>query len=225
MRPAGLTAVCIISLCLGVLGGFSLLAGCVGLVAQPFMMDAMQNFMKGMGGAQSPQMQQQLEQQRVVMQETLVVQQRWMPFMILAMVILAVAVVGLIVGAVKGLRLKRMAHRWMIFGMATAMVHALVAGYVGYGSQVESQAIVMRHFNQTVQTSPGMANPAAKAMANNMMQAGTGIGMVIVFGWVLLKCGYYAIAIWYLLTPPIRKLFEGDGSERAIIDALSDRPV
>jgi hypothetical protein len=58
-----------------------------------------------------------------------------------------------------------------------------------------------------------------------MMQAGTAIGLAFAFGWALAKCGMYGVCIWYLLTPRVRRLLEGDGSERAIIDALSEAPT
>jgi hypothetical protein len=225
MRPAGLTAVCIITLCFGVLGGFSLFGGCLSIAAQPLMLKFVGGATQKLVSANTPQMQQKLEQQQAVMKETLAVQRQWLPFMIVGLVILAVAVVSLIVGAIKGLNLRPMAHRWMITGMTAAIVHAFISTFVAYRTQMESQEISFRHFNQALQTTPGATNPAAQAMANNMMQVGTSLGLVVIFGWTLLKCGYYLIAIWYLLTLRIRQLFESDGSDQAVIDALSDAPT
>jgi hypothetical protein len=59
---------------------------------------------------------------------------------------------------------------------------------------------------------------------NSSMQLSMAIAMTFAFGWGLVKCITYAFSIWYLLTPQIRRLLEGDGSERAIIDALSETP-
>jgi hypothetical protein len=229
MRPAGLTAVCILSLAFGVLGGFSFVGGVVATFLQPVILDMTEWMQAKIISAQPAQMQKQFDQQlagqKQMMRETMAVQQRWMPIMIGSMLVLGAAAVALIVGAIKGLGLKRQAHYWMIAGMSAGILHALMSGYVGAGIQQESQVITMRYLNQTTQSTPGGANPAARAMMTNAAQAGTAFGMVIVFGWALLKCGCYATCIGYLLTPRIRKLFESDGSERSIIDALSAKPT
>ena len=224
MRPSGLTAVCVICLVMGALGCFPLLFGCIGLVAQPMINEVTQDFVRGMAG-NSPQVQQQLDQQESMMQEVMAIQREWMPYSIAAMVFLAVAVVGMIVGAILGLNLKRMAHVWMITGMVAAIAHGLIGGYVGYTIQRDSQAIVMRNMNQAMQAGPAPAPPAAKAMANSAMQAGQAVGLMFMVFWLLVKCGTYGTCSWYLLTPKIRQLFEGDGSERAVIDALSEPPT
>ncbi|MBL8849213.1 MAG: hypothetical protein JNG89_05995 [Planctomycetaceae bacterium] len=228
MRPAGLTAVCILSLVFGVLGGFSFVGGVMATFLQPVILDMTEWMQAKIVSAQPPQMQQQFNQQlagqQQMMRETVAVQRRWMPVMLGSLLIVGAAAVALIVGAIKGLGLKPRAHHWLIAGMAAGILHALLSGYVGAGIQQESQVITMRYVNQTLQASPGGANPAARAMTTNFAQAGTAIGMAFIFGWALLKCGIYAVGIGYLLTPRIRQLFEGDGSERAIIDALSAKP-
>ena len=229
MRPAGLTAVCLLSLALGVLGGFSFIGGVVTTFLQPVILDATEWMQGQIVSSQPPQMQQQFSQQlagqKQMMRETIDVQRRWMPVMFVSLLILAATAVALIVGAIKGLGLKPRAHHWMIAGMAGGILHALVSGYVGAGVQHESQMITMRYVNQTLQATPGGTTPAARSMTTNIAQAGAAIGMVFIFGWALLKSGIYGTCIWYLLTPRIRALFEGDGSERAIIDALSPKPT
>lgn len=225
MRPAGLTAVCIISLILGLFGSLAVLLGCVGLIAQPAIMKMSQDFQKSVVTSQSPQVQQQLQQQEAMMNQMAAVQKKWMVPSAAAMLIAVVAVVGLIVGSIKGLYLKPQAHKWMIAGMTAGIVHALVASYIGYATQRDTQGIVMQQMNQTMQAAPGGMPPGAAAMTNSAMQASMAISFAFIFGWAFVKCAYYATAIWYLLTPRIRRLFEGDGSDRAIIDALSEQPT
>jgi hypothetical protein len=227
MRPAGLTAVCIISLCLGVLGTFGLLAGCFGLVAQPMIMQWSRDFQKSITQNQSsPQLQQMQEQQEAMLEELQTIQRKWLIPSVAGLGIAAVAVIGLIVGAIKGLSMKPYAHKWLIIGMSAAIIHSLVASFVGYVTQRETQVIMVRQMNQTMQqNTPGGMPPGATALTTNAMQLGAAIGMVLIFGWMLVKCGFYTIGIWYLLTPRIRQLFEGDGSDRAVIDALSDAPT
>lgn len=225
MRPAGLTAVCIISLILGLFGSLALLAGCGGLIFQSTIMKMSQDFQKSVVTSQAPQVQQQLQQQEAMMNQITQVQKKWIVPSAAAMLIAAVAVAGLIVGAIKGLYLKPNAHKWMIAGMTAGIVHALAAAYIGYATQRDTQGIVMQQMNQTMQNAPGGMPPGAQAVTNSAMQASMAIGVAFVFGWAFAKCAYYATAIWYLLTPRIRRLFEGDGSDRAIIDALSEQPT
>lgn len=224
MRPAGLTAVCIIAIVMGVIGAFTNLLGVIGMVIQPYMSDFMQMFMSGMPG-QPAQVQQQLEQQRVIMDDMAAIQQQWMPFIVAAMVVLMAAVLCMIYGGIQGLRLKPKAHWWMIGGMCAAMLHGMINGYYTYGTQRDSHPVMVRHMNQTLQAGGAPAPPAARAMTNSAMQFGTAIGLVFIILWIMVKCCLYGSCIWYLLTPKIRQLFESDGSDRAIIDALSEAPT
>jgi len=225
MRPAGLTAVCIIALCLGVLGAMGVVVGLGGLVLQPAIQRWSTDMQKNLPGGQTPQMQQQLERQQVMMKEMEAVMHKWIVPSLIATGICVVAVIGLIVGSVKGLNLRPMAHKWLIVGMSAGIIHTLVGGYVGLGTQRESQLVTQRFMDQTLQSGPAATAPGAKAIMNSTMQMTMVLAMVMVFGWGLLKCITYAFSIWYLLTPPIRRLFEGDGSEQAVIDALSATPT
>lgn len=229
MRPAGLTAVCVISLVLGGLGSLSLLCGCVNTMFQSVMMDAslgMQDWIKNL---QPPQMRQQMakqwEHQDELMQEVAAIQANWRIISIALLLILAVAAVGLIGGAIKGLNLRPRAHHWMIIGMSAGILHGLFAAYRDTGIQRETQVLTIRHMEKTLQSMPGGPNPQSRVMTSSAMQLTGTLAAVIYYGWALVKCTTYATCIWYLLTPRIRQLFEGDGSERAVIDALSDTPT
>jgi hypothetical protein len=225
MRPAGLTAVCIIALCLGVMGGMGIVVGTVGLVLQPAIQKWATDLQKGLPGAQSAQGQKQAELQQNMMKELEPVTRKWLIPSIIGSTVCLVAVVCLIVGSIKGLNLRPMAHQWLIIGMSTGILHALVAGYVGHSVQRETQMVTMRYLDQTFQAGPAAKAPGAKAVVNSTMQISVVLGMVMIYGWGLVKCTFYAFSIWYLLTPQIRRLFEGDGSERALIDALSEAPT
>lgn len=228
MRPAGLTAVCLIALIFGVLGGFGFVGGIATTFLQPVIMDLTKWVQGKVLSVQPAQMQKQLEQtlagQEQLMRETVALQRGWLPLLSVNLLILGGAAVALVVGAVKGLGMKPRAHYWMIAGMTAGIVHALLVGYVGVRIQRETAPITQRYVNQTLQGTPGGANPAARMMANNMAQAGAAIGFAFVFGWALVKCATYITCMGFLLTPRIRKLFEGDGSDRAVIDALSQAP-
>jgi hypothetical protein len=229
MRPAGLTAVCVISLILGILGGLALGGGCITTFAQPYVMKVSEAFQEWVLRMQPPQMHKQFAQQRaqqkVMMEETMAVQRPWRPYLIAGLAILTAAVVGLCVGSVKCLRLKPRAHTWLIVGMSAGILHALISSYVGYGIARDTQPIAIKYVNQMQQTIPGPGAPAARAASSAAMQISAVVTMVLVFGWALVKCGFYGIGVCYLLTPRIRRLFEGDGSERAVIDALSETPT
>ena len=225
MRPAGLTAVCVIALCLGVMGAMGVVVGIGGLVLQPAIQRWAADFQKNMPGGQSPQAQKQFEAQQEMMKEMDVVVRKWIVPSLVGTAICVVAVIGLIVGSIKGLNLRPMAHKWMIVGMSAGILHALLAGYVGLGTQRDSQAVTQRFMDQTLQAGPAATAPGAKAIMSSTMQMTTVLAMVMVFGWGLIKCTTYAFSIWYLLTPRIRQLFESDGSERAVIDALSEKPT
>lgn len=226
MRPAGLTAVCIISLIVGVLGGFAVVAGCGGLMFRSTIMKLSQDFQKTVmsGAPQTPQLQQMQKQNEAMMNELVKVQNKWIVPGVAAMFVSAAAVVGLIVGGIRGLNLKPRAHLWMIVGFSAGILHALIASYIGYATQHDTQAIMVQQMNQAMLTVPGSAPPGARAMTSSAMQAGAAIGFAFIFGWAFLKCAAYATCIGYLLTPRNRKLFEGDGSDRAVIDALSAPP-
>lgn len=229
MRPTGLTAVCLIAMALGVLGGFSLFTSIVATFLQPAILDFTEWMQAKIMSVQPAQMQQQFAQQmasqKQMMQEMIAIQRGWMLYLVAGLVVLAATATALIVGGIKGLRLRPRAHYWMIAGFSAGILHALISTFVGIAIQRESEPITMKYVNQSMQTNPAMANPAARAMMTNASQAGATIGYAFLFGWALLKCGAYATCIGYLLTPRNRRLFEGDGSERAIIDALSDKPT
>jgi hypothetical protein len=225
MRPPGLTAVCIIALCLGVMGAMGIVVGIGGLVLQPAIQKWSTDLQKSLPGAQTPQGQKQAELQQNMMKELEPLTRRWLIPSLIGSAICLVAVVCLITGSIKGLNLRPMAHKWLIIGMSAGILHALVGGYVGHAVQRETQILTMRYMDQTLQSGPAAKAPGAKALMNSTMQLTMVIGMVMTFGWGLVKCIFYAFGIWYLLTPMIRRLLEGDGSERAVIDALSATPT
>lgn len=229
MRPAGLTAVCIISYVLGFTGSLALLCGCANTLFQSAIMEASLGVQNWFDNLQPPQMQQQMakhyEYERELMQEFAAIQANWLVISVALLLVLAVAVVGLIGGAIKGLNLSPRAHHWMIVGMSVGIVHGLFGAYRDAGIQRESQVLSLRHMERTLQATPGGANPQARAMTSSAMQVTSTLSAVLYWGWALVKCTTYAICIWYLLTPRIRQLFEGDGSERAVIDALSETPT
>jgi len=227
MRPAGLTAVCVISLILGLVGGLALVVRGAAYVAQPFLMKVAADFQQSVT-RQSPQMQEMQKHQEAMNQEIAAIQRRWLVPSIAGNLIAAVAAVGLVVGAVRGLHMKPRAHILLIAGMAAGILHGLMASSIGYATARETQPIMQRHMTLATQNVGAGLPPAARAMqtsmTNSMMQVGTALGFVFIFGWTFVKCAVYAVCIWYLQTPRIRKLFEGDGSDRAVIDALSDAP-
>lgn len=229
MRPAGLTAVCVLALCLGVLGGGGLLVGCVSTFAQPLVMKVSESFQEWVLAFQPAQLRQQMAKQRELqkgmLDELAVIQRPWKPYQIVNLLLLAVAVTGLLVGAVKGLKLRPRADKWLMTGMITGVLYSLLASYIAYGTARETQPIAAKYTNMTLQSVPAGSAPAARAASAAAMKVTAAFTMIMVFGWAVAKCTYYAIGIWYLRTPRIRQLFEGDGSERAVIDALSDTPT
>jgi len=228
MRPAGLTAVCIICLIVGLFGSLGLLLSCAGYIAQPMLMKLSSDFQKTLT-PRTAQTQQEQQLQETMMQDIAAIQRKWLIPSLAATFVAAVAMAGLIIGAIRGLHLRRMAHAWLIAGMAAAILHAFIASYIGYVTQREIQPIMAQQMTQAMQNAAPGAPPAARAMTSGMMssamQVSTAMGMMFIFGWTLLKCAFFAVGIWYLLTPRIRALFEGDGSDRAVIDALSDAPT
>lgn len=225
MRPAGLTAVCIIALCLGVMGAMGVVVGIGGLVLQPAIQKWSTDLQKSLPGAQTPQGQKQAELQQQMMKELEPVTRKWLIPSLAVSGICVVAVIGLIVGSIKGLNLRPKAHKWLIVGMTAGILHTLLGGYVQVAAQRDTLPVTQRFMDQTLQSGPAATAPGAKAIMNSTMQMSMALAMVFAFGWGLVKCITYAFSIWYLLTPRIRRLFEGDGSEQAVIDALSETPT
>lgn len=202
MRPTGLSAICIISLVLGVLGASGLLMGCFGLLMQPAMM----RFVEQMQQNLPPQPGVQTQDPLAIHREAMAIQARWRGVLIAGFVLQAAAVSGLIFGGIQGLRLKRAAHKWLIAGMLIGILHAGVSAYAGYAMQRESRALVMR----SMQTAPGgmPPPPAVRGMMTQIMQLSEAVALLQTFGWAAIKCGFFGVGIWYLSQRHIRRLLE-----------------
>jgi hypothetical protein len=201
MRPGGLIAVCVIALCLGLLGLFGATMQCLGAVLQSAILDFAQNLQPG--GMPGPQFQQQLQLQ----QEIMAVQSRWLPFTIGLTVLNAIASLSLIVASILGFCLNPRTNQWFVPTLSCAIVHSLLYVVLTAGMQHEMQAVMAKQMAQMMQQGGTPPPPGSALMMSNAMKASSAIGIAVVGGWALLQIVFYATALWYLLQQDVRSLF------------------
>lgn len=212
MRPAGLTAVCVIGLVLGVLGGLGLLMSCGGLILQPFMQDAVMQFQRSLPGS-NPQVQQQLDMQAAIQRDVLAVQARWRPWLIAGMVLQLATVVLLLAGCIRGLALKHGAHRWIVAAMLVGILQSILQTGVFWATQRETTAIMSRSMAQIMRGTPGAPMPPGMPqMMSGMMNFSATITIMAFAAWGLAKVGYYVFGACYVLTPSVRRLYAAEGT-------------
>lgn len=208
MRPAGLTAICIIGLVLGILGGFGLLTSCGGMIMQPIMQDAMEQLQRSLPGSPA-QVQQQLDMQTTIQRDVLAVQARWRPWLIAGMVLQLATVSLLLIGSIRGLGLKRGAHRWLAAAMLCGIVQSILQTGIFWVTQRETTAILSRTMPQIMKGTPGAPMPPGMPqMMSSMMNFSATITIMAFAIWGLAKVGYYVTAACYVLTRRIRLLFD-----------------
>ncbi len=218
MRPGGLTAVCVIALCLGILGLFGATMQCLGAVLQSVILDFAQNLQPG--GLPGPQFQQQLQMQ----QEIMAVQSRWLPFTIGLTVLNAIASVSLIVASSLGFCLNPRTNQWFVPTLICAIVYSLLNVVLQAGMQHEMQAVMSKQMAQMMQQGGVPPPPGAAPVMSNAMKMGSAIGMAFVGGWALLQIVFYATALWYLLQQDVRNLFTPPSLDELAAEATIGGP-
>jgi hypothetical protein len=199
MRPGGLTAVCVIGLCLGILGLFGATTQCLGAVLQSVIWDFAQGLQQGVP---APQVQQQMQMQ----QEIMAVASRWMPFTVAAFVLNAIASGLLVAGSILGLRLSPRTNRWLVPGLICAILQALLGVGLQAIVQHDTQRVMARMMPQMIQQG-GAAAPQAAAAMSGAMKVSFALSVAFVGGWALLQIVFYATALWYVLRKDVRSLF------------------
>lgn len=195
MRPGGLTAICVIGLCLAVLGLFSCGTGCLGLVFQ----SAIQGF--------TAQMQQGVPGGQELQEEIAALQARWMPLSTANLVLNAVASGLLLAGSILGLKMSPRTSQIFIPGLICGILQAVA--YVGLTAvmQQEMQAVMAKQMTQMMQQGPNPAAPGAAAMTSGIMKMSSAIGIAVAVAWALALIVYYGTSIWYLRRKDVRALF------------------
>ena len=206
MRPTTLTVICIIGLCLGVFGAFTVLASCGGLIMQPYVEQLTLRLQESIGAP--PQAQQQMAAQRAMQHDIMAVQYRWRPWLIGGFLLQAATVTLLFVGCIKGLGLKPGAHVWLLAAMCVGIVQTLVQVTLNWAMQQEMMGIMTRHMTQMMQATPGAPMPPGMPqMMSGMMSFSTTLSILFIAVWGLAKIGYFAWSAWYVMTPSVRQLF------------------
>lgn len=213
MRPSGLTAICVIGLCLAGLGATTLAGGIFGLLAQPAINQFNLNMQKDM----PPEFKQA---QQDMQRDILAVQQKWAPALAGIAVFNLVTVLLLAAGCILGLKLHPKAFRWLMIALVCGLVFELARLVPGIGMQQETQAVIGRYMERFMMAGPKGAPAEARQMMQTMMQVGAGIGLAITVGWAALLIGFYGWSIWYLQQPDVKKLFE----EALPVIELNDGP-
>jgi hypothetical protein len=209
MRPTPLTVICIIGLCLGVFGAFTVLASCGGLIMQPYVEEFSFRLQESIGAP--PQAQQQMDAQRAMQHDIMAVQHRWRPWLIGGFLLQATTVTLLVVACIKGLGLKPGAHRWLLAAMFLGIFQALTQVTLNWAMQREMMGIMTRHMAQMMQSTPGAPMPPGMPqMMSGMMSFSTTLSILFIAVWGLAKIGYFAGSAWYVMTADVRRLFDRD---------------
>ncbi len=207
MRPTPLTVICIIGLCLAVMGAFTILSSCGGLAMQPLMDDLMSSFQRSM--PPNPQMQQQMDAQMAMQREMMAAQRPWI---IPGLILQLVSVTLLFIGCIRGLALKPRAHRWLLAALIVGIFQSVAQIGLTWGMQEQMMAITSRHMPNLMRPPPGTPMPPGmNQFMSAWMNFVMSISILFVALWGLAKIGYFAWSIWYVSTPGVRRLFIGDG--------------
>ena len=204
--PRPLTVICIIGLCLGVMGALTVLGSCGGLVMQPLMDDLMASIRHRM--PPNPQMQQQMDAQ-VAMQREMMVAQR--PWIIPGLILQFATVTLLFVGCIRALAHKPGAHRWLVAALILGVIQSTAQIALTWGMQQQMMAITSRHMPQLMRPPAGTPMPPGLTqMMSAWMNFVMSLSILFIAVWGLAKIAYFAWSAWYVMTPGVRRLFDRD---------------
>ena len=203
MRPKFLTAICIIGLCLAVMGGVTLIGGLGGLLLQPLIM----NLFSALQGSMPPaQAQSQLQ----MFQDLAALQRQHLPLMVAQLVMQAAVVVLLFVTCIKALRTKPTIRKWLLIALLAGLCFELFRVYPTVVMMRETQAITARSMQGMMQGMPGSpANVPMMRFMSAYMRFVTTMSLVVSIGWTLLKVGYFGASVWYVSRRSARDYFAG----------------
>lgn len=217
MRPTALTVICVIGLCLA---GIGLMVFCLSS-AQLALFSAFSDAILTLFSSFMPP--QQAQQQRELIEATQAVARRWLPVQIGLLALHLATIVLLAVGCIKGLRLSRGGHQWLVAAMICGIGLELARLYPNVAIQRETEAVTMRHMNQALQGQRGTP-PQARAMMTSMVQFSRGVGLLFIGGMLLLKLGFYGGSLWYVLKPDVKRLFEPEPVLIELVDDARSEP-
>jgi len=216
MRPKGLNAICIIGLVMAGLGGMSLVAGLGGLLLQPVIQswatDFQQSVQRGMPAGQ--QQQQQFQAQMEMNEAIMAMQRQYLPLTLIGYGLLLITVCVLGIACIRGLTGKANGLKWLLIAMIVAIVCDIARTYPAMKLQQESRKITQDYMQRVMQTMP---NPAAARTAAPMMRASmqmtTMITVLFIYGWLLMKCGFYGTGLWYVSRSSVREAYDASVRE------------
>jgi hypothetical protein len=194
-RPGGLTAICVIAIVVGVLGILLVFMGIVGLVVAMVMQGTLTA-----GGTtdEARRLAQEMNGQIQALAFRFIV-----PNMLIYLVDAAVAI-SLVVGGVKGLKLRPEARRLLLATFCGALIFELLRAPYYLYQQMLVSAIQHEYWPKIFEAQRGPVIFDGEAMAS--MMSIIGYTMIIIFLFV--KGTFYALGATYVTRPKIKQLFD-----------------
>lgn len=207
-RPGQLTAIAIIAIVLGLMGGCAGLWGLGGALLQGQLQSTQEKWLESSGMPAS-----QLESQRAMQHRIEEIQRKWMPFTATQQTLNLLASAALLAAGVLLLRMHARGPMLFVASVIGNLVVDLAGGVLGVVIQQDTQEVMHQMMADMAAQSPGA--PGAGRMFEGIVQASSWLGVCMAGGWFLLKAAYYVWGIVYLRKPEAKRLFAGETSPAA----------
>lgn len=211
--PVWLKAVCIVSIVLGALG---LLMAMTGIAGQLFTEEAQKSTLRMIEAMQvgglPPQMR---ELQQEMMDQSAVVQRRWMPINLAICIVHLFVATALLAGGIQALRMKASGRKLLLMALWSAILFEL-GRLPPAGIMQWEMSKIMGPFAQRMMDAaapPGKAMPPGQKKTIQMimrssMVAGVLIGVLTAVGMAIVKLSFYGASVWLLTRPHFRAMYE-----------------
>jgi hypothetical protein len=194
-RPGGLTAICVIAIVAGIVGILLVLMGALGFVVSLALQG---NFPTGSTTSEAHRLTQEMNEEVHALALYFVI-----PNILVYLIDSAVAV-SLLVGGVKGLKLKPHARRLLLVTFCGALIFELLRTPYYLYQQMLFSGIQNEYWPKIFAAQSGPVAFDGEAMASFMSI----VGYVMIVVFLLMKGGFYAVGATYVSRPKIKQLFD-----------------
>jgi len=204
-RPGWYTFYCVIAIVLGSLGAANAVTGSVGL----FFADSFQGGFAG--GPQQGVSQEFLDKQEEMNNEMQAITHRYFVFLLASQVLLAVVGIGLLVGGILAIQMRKFGARLLgtMFMVTSVFDVARLVMTILYN--MEAGQVMQKHFGPLMEMAqpPGAATPPGFAdCITNSISAAFGGFICMIVVWTIVKLWIYLSGWFYLNKPEIQALLK-----------------
>lgn len=201
-RPKLLSAVCVISVVLGVSGLLSALSSLAALVFQ----DQMQSFFAALNPPGTSSEMADLQNQ--MQSDMKAVTDQFRPVNYVLVPLHFIITSALLYGGLRALQLHPSSRQVLVAACGAAFAFDVIRGILGVVVQLKTTRIVSEYMDR-------MAGESDRFMTT-IMTVSVGIGIVLGLIVILAKLLFYGLSVVYLRKPHVRELFQASNPEPTI---------